>query len=127
MIDKKLIENPVIASGIEILSRLRVETDINMVAKVRELLYGAGLAKQASEHYDSNLSIQKAETLCPEAQRFFLNQYWYDQLSLFPQETIEHRFYLINTGLFEHWLFGFETKILPFLISKSLPQSLPKF
>lgn len=122
-----VMQNPMIASGVEVLTRQRADNEVDMIGSVRAMLSVAGLAQQATEHFDTNISIINAANLCPEAQRFFLNQYWFNQLSLYPSETTEHRFCLINNGPYENWLKAFELKIIPFLMSKSLPTSLPMF
>lgn len=97
---------------------------INLIRSVRELLKLNGLEKNAREHYDTDARLTSLIDANPDAQRTALNRYWILQIYKAAQDGSEQRFCLTPGGTYEEWLSLFERKIVPFLVSNSLPTAL---
>lgn len=104
----------------------RKEGDINLIAKVRELLLNAGLKENVAGAYDNHRWIIDGEEKTPNVQQYLLNRYWSQQLLCCPADTVSQRMFLVPDGSPENWLKFFEVSILPFLIEHKLPVDVTK-
>lgn len=102
----------------------RLESDIDLIAIVRQILVEAGLYQNVVEHYDSNHYIYEALNKRPEVQRFLLNQFWNLQLMSVPVNTMNERFSLVPNGSLDEWLSLFQSTIVPFAVQHNLPRGI---
>lgn len=105
----------------DIVEKVPLPQSIDLVEKIRILLTGAGLIKEANLIFMLDPLVQASIGQHAYVQRPNLNKYFLYQLSQFGSESIEERYCLIDDGTPEEWLRLFEGKILPFLITKRLP------
>jgi len=110
-------------AGVSDYLQVREEGDIDLIAHVRKLLIESGLQQNVVESYDTNRFIIEGLNKASHVQRFLLNRFWSLQLSLF-NDSIEERFCLIQNGNVNDWIKLFQSKVLPFIIAKNLPQRI---
>ena len=108
----------------DIFHRLRTPEEINLIEEVRKALREVGLMQVMELHYDTDPAIIQAEPLCPEAQRYFLNQYWNLQLLASGKPSADQRYCLINQGSFLDWMRLFRQVVRPFCMEHGLPKAL---
>jgi hypothetical protein len=96
--------------------------DIDLIAKVREILISAGLRPKVESFYDTNRFIIDANGKHSEIQRHMLNRYWNYQLNQAKQRSIEERYSLVVDGGIDNWLQLFIDKVLPFIVTNDLPR-----
>ena len=96
------------------------EGDIDMVAKVRELLISIGQLPKI-HLYDNSPKIKEAMNKRPDVQRFILNDYWNIQIMAVDADSIDVRYCLVGRGDCTSWLYLFESKVLPFIMEHNLP------
>jgi ankyrin repeat protein len=102
----------------------RLESDIDLIAIVRQILVEAGLQHNVVNHYDNDHYVLEALNKRPEVQRFLLNQYWNLQLMAAPVNSMNERFSLVPNGSLDEWLNLFQATIVPFAIRHSLPRGI---
>lgn len=102
----------------------RLESDIDLVAIVRQILVEAGLYQNVIDHYDNDHYVLEANTKRPEVQRFLLNQFWNLQLMSVPVNSMNERFSLVPNGSLDEWLSLFQATIVPFAVQHNLPSGI---
>lgn len=111
--------------GENILNRKRKEGEMDLTAKVRELLVQAGLLPNVEKFYDTHHMVQNSLDLETGAQLFLQNAYWRLQLmNLENENTMYERMCLQDNIDVDTWLAHFSKTVLPRIISLDLPQSL---
>jgi len=100
------------------------ENEIDLVAKVREILHSHGLHAQVTAAYDNHHHIREAQGKNEIVQRYWLNRYWNLQLLSCSQPSMEQRYCLIPNGSTADWVRLFKASIAPFCMTHSLPRVL---
>lgn len=92
----------------------RSPNEVDLLAVVSKDLRESGLFiidSHLREYFESQGVVNKK----PNVQRFYLNKYFTLVLLVYPDNTMDQRYCLINDGTVEDWLDLFRRKVLPFL------------
>lgn len=115
----------VVASPLEIPLR---EGELDLIPVVAESMRNAGLGMQVDEVFFSAEVIELGQGKTTEAQRFYLNRFWTQQLSGLQNRTgectVDTRFCLLDKGDPKNWLNLFKEVILPVAMKHQLPVRL---
>lgn len=99
--------------------------DIDLIGAVANSLRMAGLALHVEGAFLTHEVIQEGRGKSSDAQRFFLNRYWTQELSSLQNRTgistADQRYCLVNKGDPRTWLKLFDEMILPTAMQHKLP------
>ncbi len=101
---------------------------LDLIPEVTRIMREAGLGHEVTAAFESNDLIAEGRGKCLDAQRFYLNRFWHQQLgghqNRTGDNTIDYRFCLLDKGTGESWIKHFSEMIIPFAIEKRLPAAL---
>lgn len=103
--------------------QLPSDTDINLVAVVRDLFQKEGMGQFLDSAYDRDQHIIDAQNKKPEVQRHLLNLYLNLQLMKARVDSSSIRYCLLPDGEISDWLQYFRSFVLPFLKENNLLQT----
>ncbi len=98
----------------------RSPNEIDLCTEVKLLFINSGLGPKL-HILDKYIQENGISNKKPNVQRFYLNKFFNYQLLIYPANSSEQRFCLINDGTVEDWLRLFKSKIIPFLLEYDLP------
>lgn len=101
----------------------RLDTDIDLVEEVRNILLQYGLINNVTTFYDQDPIIKEAKLRSPLVQRHLLNRYWNFILvsNTEVQPSLDERYCLINDGSITEWLNYFKSKVIIYIANNNLP------
>lgn len=103
------------------MSSVNIPEGKRLVQVISELLekhgHPAPREWEAYVHQDAFISLDLG------IQRFLINRYWRDIIGLFPENTLQVRQCLIDSGSFDDWLRLFETGVIPCVIRNIQPNN----
>lgn len=100
-----------------------VMLDTPLHSRITDILAAKGHPRPAEWTAGLTQDVFNAEVPL-NAQRFFINRYWRDQLGRLPINTMNVRYCLVDEGDFEHWLVLFREQVAPCIVENNLPPAV---